>query len=170
VDETTWREALAFFEGTPEPGEQVDPEMVSAVQEAFRNRTGSQLEKVFANRTPEQVVAEHRAFMVDLHLQSGIDVLRAELAASRQREPSDDDETTLRRFIDDEMRKEMLRQLEYKRARRLAPLVRQAGQAVPNSVPLVSPDTVWSGDLGTLVELCEISARRVNRIKAAVHA
>jgi hypothetical protein len=40
VDEAIWREALLFFEGTPEPGEWVDPEMVAAVKEAFRNQTG----------------------------------------------------------------------------------------------------------------------------------
>jgi hypothetical protein len=130
----------------------------------------SGLLEALTKRTPEELVAGHHEFMRDLFAQSWIDVLRDEMAAANHRRPAKDDETRLREFIDDETRKEILRHLEYKRAQRLAPLVRAAGQAVPNSVPLVSPDTVWSGDLGTLVELCEISARRVNRIKAAVHA
>jgi hypothetical protein len=120
VDEAAWREALARFEGPQDSGEQVDPEMVAAVQEAFRNRTGPKVE-------------------------------------------------TIGQVIDNEQREAMLRELEYKRARRYARLVRAAGEAIPNSVPLVSPDTLWSGDLGVLIELCEISARRINAVKAAAH-
>jgi hypothetical protein len=119
VDEAAWREALAQLEGPQDPGEQVDPEMVAAVQEAFRNRTGPKIEIIDS-------------------------------------------------VIDDDQRREtMLRELEYKRARRCAHLVRAAGEAIPLSdAPAVTPDTVWSGDFGTLVSLVKIGLYRMSMAAA----
>jgi len=116
----------------------------------------------FSEKTASEVAREHRSFMEDLYLEAGADVLRAELASTWQEKAAEgDDEAVLREFIDDEMRKEMLRELEYKRAQRLVPLVRAVGTAPPNSpAPGVSLDTEWSGPLGTLSELYRLGLRR----------
>lgn len=86
-----------------------------------------------------------------------LDALRAELP------PREDTEPTLRGFADDEVRAAMLAELERRKAQRCVPLVRAAGEAVPNSdAPAITPDMVWSGDFETLVSLFHISLHRVN--------
>lgn len=66
-------------------------------------------------------------------------------------------------ILDEEARAAFAARLERAQAARGAKLVRAAGEAVPNSpAPAITPDTVWSGDFGTLVELFRVSLYRVN--------
>lgn len=63
--------------------------------------------------------------------------------------------------LGDKARAELAARIERAQAARGARLVRAAGEAVPNApAPAVSPDTVWSGDFGTLVNLVQYGLRR----------
>lgn len=64
-------------------------------------------------------------------------------------------------ILDEEQRREVMTRLERAQAARWVGAVRAAGERPPLApAPIVSPDTVWSGDLGTLVELCNLGTRR----------
>lgn len=57
--------------------------------------------------------------------------------------------------------------LERAQAARWVGAVRAAGEAVPvASAPAITPDTVWSGEFATLVELFKVSLYRVNTTAA----
>lgn len=65
-------------------------------------------------------------------------------------------------ILTEEERRQAIATLERAQARRWVSRVRAAGEAVPNAhPPAVTPDTVWSGDLQTLVELFRIGLYRV---------
>lgn len=66
-------------------------------------------------------------------------------------------------ILDEEQRRAVMRRLERAQAARGAKLVRVAGEAIPCAdAPAVTPDTVWSGDYITLVELVRIGLFRLN--------
>lgn len=65
--------------------------------------------------------------------------------------------------LSDDARAALIARVERAQAARGARLARAAGEAVPNApAPAVGPDTVWSGDYSTLVELFRIGLYRVN--------
>lgn len=66
-------------------------------------------------------------------------------------------------ILDEEQRRAALARLERAQAARWVGAVRAAGEAVPvSAAPAITPDTVWSGDFDTLVELFHVSLYRVN--------
>lgn len=68
---------------------------------------------------------------------------------------------------DEEQRRAVLERLERAQAARGAKLVRAAGETILNSdAPSITPDTVWTGDYQTLVELFQVSLFRVNAMAA----
>lgn len=89
---------------------------------------------------------------------ASIDIELGEIAAAVMRR-----EKLGELVLGDKARAALAARLERAQAARGAKLVRAAGEAIPCAgAPAVTPDTVWSGDYTTLVELVRIGLFRLN--------